>query len=162
MSLAQVRTAIVTRLAAVPDIGAVHAYERYAKDLAQLRKLYHSPSHGDVRGAWVRRVSTAETGNVFERTVEHVRWRLFLVRSLDDAGQSELGFEAVIEAVRGAFRPDDALGGLVDQCSVPAGGTSSGEAGIQVEDSGPAMFTGVLCHCARLSLNTIRYLESTP
>lgn len=162
MSLRLIRLAIVDKLATVPDVGRVYAYERYAKDMRQLAALYHSDEHNDVRGGWVRRLSTTESGNVFERTVEQVRWRLFLLRSLNDELESELAFDDTIEAVRDAFRPDDALGELVDQCSVPSGGTSSAEAGIQVEDSGPAMFAGVLCHCARLTLNTIRYMENAP
>ncbi|HRQ63885.1 MAG TPA: hypothetical protein PKZ76_03325 [Xanthomonadaceae bacterium] len=154
-SVPAIRAAIVAMLVSVPDIGVVHAYERYANDLPGLRQYYWSAPHNQVRGWYVRRPATSEQGNVFERSVEIVRWRIVGVMSLSDAAASELAFDALIESVRDAVRADETLGGVVDQCSLP-GGTE--EAGIQLDDAGPAMFGGMLCHVARLGLNTVRYL----
>lgn len=150
-----IRAAIVAVLTAVPNIGVVHAYERYASDLSGLRQHYWSAPHNQVRGWYVRRPMSTEQGNVFERSVEVIRWRVVGVMSLADASASELTFDALIESIRDAVRADETLGGAVDQCSLP-GGTE--EAGIQLDDCGPAMFAGVLCHVARLGLNTVRYL----
>lgn len=156
MSLATVRQAIVTRLSSVPDIGQVHAYPRYAHTLRDLALLYRSPSHGQLRGWSVARVATNEVGNVQARTVEICRWRILGVMALDDAGSSELAFDALIEAVRDAFARDETLAGTVAQCSDPEG---AGESGIQVDDVGPGKFADVLAHIARLSLLTVRYLD---
>jgi hypothetical protein len=79
--------------------------------------------------------------------------------SLDDAAASELVFDDLIESIRDAFAADETLGGTVAQCAVPDDGSGNGESGIQLDDTGPAMFAGVLCHVCRLGLNTIRYLE---
>lgn len=160
MSLADVRTALVARLRAVPDIGIVHDRERNASDLAKLKALYVSPAHNQVRGWYVRRVATSETGNLQALTVEQARWRIVGVMSLDDAAASELVFDGLIEQVRTAFAVDETLGGTVDQCSEP--GNSDGACGIQLDDAGPVMFGGVLCHACRLSLTTVRYLERSP
>lgn len=156
-TVADVRTAIVARLNAVADIGVVHAYERYSKDLAKLKQLYFSDDHGDVRGWFVRRPNTREFGNLQSRTIEVIRWRIQGVMALDDANASELTFDALIESVRNAFSQDETLGGRVDQCSEP--GNEDGESCIQLDDAGPVMFGGVLCHAARLGLTTVRYLE---
>lgn len=159
MSVAAIRTAIVARLASVADIGVVHDRERYAADHAGLKALYWSPTLGQLRGWHVRRQQTTETGELRQNSVEHVRWRLVGIMTFDDAASSELAFDALIERIRDAFRADDTLDGTVAQCSLPAAGGGSAESAIQLDDCGPAMFAGVLCHVARLSLNTIRYLE---
>lgn len=156
MSVANVRTAIVARLVSVPDIGVVQAYERYAADLAKLKQLYWSAPHNAVRGWYVRRPVTTETSNDLGRSVEQIRWRIVGVMALDDANASELVFDGLIEQIRNAFAQDETLGGTVDQCTVPG---ADGESCIQLDDAGPVMFGGVLCHACRLGLSTIRYLE---
>lgn len=159
MSIAAIRTAIVARLNAVADIGRVHNRERYAAALDQLKQLYYSAPHGQVRGWFVRREATSERNQIHDSAVEHTRWRITGFMAFDDSAASDLIFDALIESVRDAFRADDTLGGAVDQLSVPEAGGGSAETGIQLVDYGPAMFGGVLCHVARLELNTIRYLE---
>lgn len=157
MSIAAVRSAIVARLISVANIGVVHAYERYANDLARLKALYWSPTHNAVRGWYVRRPATSETGNIQARSVEQIRWRIVGLMSLDDAAASETTFDELIEAVRDAFADDETLGGTVDQCTDPE--NKAGESCIQLDDSGPVMFGGVLCHACRLGLTTVRYLD---
>jgi len=160
MSIAAVRTAIATRLSSVTDVGVVHAYERYGHDLARLKQLYWSAMHNQVRGWFVRRFATREAGNIQALTIEQARWRLVGVMSLDDASASELAFDALLERVRDAFSADETLGGTVDQCTDPD--SPHGESCIQIDDAGPVMFGGVLCHGARLRLTTTRYLNRTP
>jgi hypothetical protein len=158
VSVADIRAAIVARLNSVPNIGVVHPYERYAADVAKLKTLYGF--NGSVRGWFVRRPLTLEIGNIFSRTVEQIRWHIRGVMTLDDAAQSELVFDDLIESVRNAFAQDETLGGVVAQCSSP--GNEDGESGIQLDDAGPVMFGGVLSHSCRLGLLTVRYLERNP
>lgn len=162
MSVTAIRSAIVALLQAVPDIGTVHSYERYAKDLAKMRALYFSAAHGDVRGWHVRRRATSEVGLIRESAVEIIPWRIVGVMSINDEAASELAFDSLLEAIRDAVRADETLGGTVDQCSIPTDGGGTDQAGVQIDDTGPAMFGGVLCHVARLTLNTVRYLEPVP
>lgn len=159
MSVLLIRQAIVQVLGTVPNVGMVQPYERYAANLQQLKQFYWSATHNAVRGCYVRRLSAAITGRIDDE-VEHIRWRIVSLMAIDDDAQSELTFDALLDAKATAFRADDTLNDTVAQCTVPADGGGSGEAGLQLEDSGPAMFGGVLCHVARLSLNTIRYLEA--
>ena len=161
MTIAAVRTAIAARLSSVADIGVVHAYERYSTDLAGLKQLYWSAAHNQVRGWFIRRFQTRESGNIQAHTIEQARWRIVGVMSLVDAAVTELAFDALLERIRDAFAADETLGGTVDQCTDPD--SRQGEAYIQIDDAGPVMFGGVLCHGARLRLSTTRYLDrSTP
>jgi hypothetical protein len=156
--MADIRSAIVARLASVPGIGVVHACERYSADLARLKALY--VWHGAIRGWFVRRAQVTESGNRLAHTVETTRWHLRGFMALDDAAQSELIFDGVIESVRNAFAQDETLDGTVAQCSEP--GNEDGLSGIALDEAGPVMFGGVLCHACRLSLLTARYLERQP
>lgn len=152
MSARDIRAAIVAVLQTVPGIGRVQSYERYAKDMPGLKALY--ADNGLLLGWHVRRIGLAEQGKIQPRSVEYTRWRIQGVMAIDDGAASELVFDDLVEAIRDAFRANDTLQGTVAQCSLPDGSA----AGIQLDDAGPVMFAGVLCHGARLSLNTVRYL----
>ncbi|MEJ1353092.1 MAG: hypothetical protein RPU39_00185 [Candidatus Sedimenticola sp. (ex Thyasira tokunagai)] len=146
-----VRAAIVAKLEGVADIGKVHSYERYSKKLSHLTTLYKA-TDGRLKGWQVRRVNTKESSASLGRWTRTYRWKIRGLMALDDADQSELLFDALIERICSEFRTDDSLGGVVDSCIVGQ------EAGIQVEGSNPVMFAGVLCHSASLALNTRVYL----
>lgn len=149
MSLELIRYAITTKLAGL-DIGPVHSWERYAATNTGLLALY---STDGVLGGWyVRRVRTSESSPSLGRHVERIEWEIRGFLGLQDAVATELQFDAQIEAIRAAFRADETLGGVV------ASTVSDDAAGIQVEDSGPVMFAGVLAHAARLRLITITYI----
>lgn len=154
----EIRTAIANRLRSIPDVGVVQEYQRYAHDMKKLAALYVAAPHG-LRGWHVRRHATLEGDNIQGRTFEHIVWKLVFVMALEDAAQSELVFEDLLEAARDAFITNQTLDDTVDQCTLPG---EDGESGLQIEASGPAMFGGVLSHVAHLRLNTIRYLERTP
>ena len=162
MSAAAIRSAIKALMLTVPDVGVVHEYERYTTDIAGIRTQYLYAPLGQLRGWNIRRATVKEFGRLHNRSVEASRWQIRGFMALNDAIASELQMDALIEGLRDAFRSDDTLGGTVAQCSVPGPNGSSGEHALQVEDFGPVMFAGVLCHGVRLGLNTYRYLTATP
>ena len=141
----EIRNAIAEKIAAVPNIGRVHTFERFSASEKGFRALYESV--GRVLGWNVRRVAKKvrrENG----MWVHIHTWGIKGFSGIDDAAESELVFDRLVEAVGEAFRSDVNLGGIVES-------TEDGEtSGIQVEDSGPVMFSGVLCHSARLKLVT--------
>ena len=145
------RAAIVAALQSVPEIGVVHDRERYAANLASMKDLYWSAAHNQVRGWFVRRVGARETGVLPPIFLDVETWRIQGYLGWDDAVSSELQLEALVEAARDRFRVDSTLGGAVLRTGLLARGS---ERGLQLEDSGPVMFCGVLCHGARLSLTT--------
>lgn len=146
-TVGQIRDAIVAKMNGIAGIGRVHGFERYAKREADFVALFKSTDK--VLGWIVRRVATREISRIVGRSIVTHRWQIRGYMSLDDATQSEVAFDTLIEAVRDAFRADETLGGLIDD-TVADGDV----AGVQVDDSGPVFFGGVLCHGARLTLNT--------
>lgn len=147
MSLAAVRQAIIDTMTTVAGIGLVHGYERYTNSQKDFRALYEA--NGQVLGWFVRRVTTRELIDTSHRNREVVGWRIQGYMSLDDATGSEILFDTIIEALRAAFRIDETLGDVVDTTMV------DDKVGLQLDDSGPVMFAGILCHGVRLSLQTI-------
>lgn len=152
-SLASIRAAIVARLGAVANVGRVHDYQRYSANAAGFTALYGATIAGtaQIRGWWVSRVATRETSEARGRYVIVHTWRITGYMSLDDAAASEKTFDALLEAVRDAFRADDNLGGVVDATVIDEG------AGLQVDEQAPVIFAGVLCHAARCTLYTRHY-----
>lgn len=150
MSLETVRAAIVERLAAVPGIGRVHEYERFAASETAFRTLYsytgadHKPR---LLGWHVRRAANAERRDDYVHD-EVITWRIRGFMALEDESASEIAFDALIEAVRAAFRADHNLAGAC------ASTDYNDLAGLQLDESGPVMFAGVLCHGVTLTLYT--------
>lgn len=150
MTLSTVRAAVVATLEGVAGVGVVHDYERYGARLEELKALY--VTGGQLRGWYVRRTAGRESGPGKGRYALVDDWLLRGFMALDDSAATEKTFDGLIEAIRDAFRADETLGGAV------AGTNVDGRAGVQVTESIPVLFGGTLCHAARLSLSTRRYL----
>ena len=168
-SLGSIREAICRRIAAARagagpgnEHGTVHRYQRYASQESALRALYVS---SDVLHGWyVTRVGTLTVPDSagYVRTVH--RWRIVGLRALDDPAQlparrgapaSELLHDAVIESIRSAFLRDDTLGVDAEGCPYVETTTWEGRQGLQVDDSGPAMWCRALVHMTRCTLVTV-------
>jgi hypothetical protein len=151
-TLAQIRAAIKATLQGVAGVGQVHEYERYATREKEMRELFLDAGSGRLLGWVFYRERTSEQ----ELDIGEVRrlhtWRLYGFMGLDDASQTGLLFDDLVELVAGAFRADPTLGGLV--LATKDLNQSRGAMGLQVERIEPVMFGGVLCHRATLSLLT--------
>lgn len=148
---ATIRAAIVARLKTVAGIGAVFAFERYAKTDKDFRVIYAAGEQ--VLGWHVRRVARREAPANNEVLTT---WEIRGFMSLADEAESELALDALIDAICDAWRADPTLGGVViypkdDGMAVP-----------ELADAGPVMFTGTLCHSARLRLVTRTVAEFAP
>lgn len=153
-TLETARAAIVAKLAALA-VGVIHDHEPYAADVARLKALYLDPAAACLAGWFVQRTATREVRTAIGRSVEFVDWRIRGYRALSEADASELEFDARIETIRDAFRGDPTLGGAVADSS---NGEDEGPEGVQLEESGPVLFAGVLCHAATLRLTTMNVL----
>lgn len=155
MSAATHRAALVALIAAVPNVGRVHDYQRYAREDGPFRTHYvHTLPGGakQLRGWQVSRVGVAESLLGVGRGLMQHSWAIRGYLALDDAAATELVLDDLVEALRSAFRANPTLGGLT------TGEPIDGEEGIQMADAGPVMFCGVLCHSALLTLKTREYL----
>lgn len=150
--LERIRGAIVAKIKSVPGTGKVYPFERYAKTEKDFRALY-AGSGDQLLGFHVRRLTRRESAGV-EREIENT-WQIRGLLALSDAEQSEIKFDAVLEALCDAFRTDPRLGNLVARPDM------EDEAGLQLVESGPVLFSGVLCHSARFNFVT-RHYQDTP
>lgn len=145
------RAAVVATLAAVPQIGRVHAFERFATAQADLKALYYSDAHSQLRGWFVRRVRLYKTGVIKPRYIEVEQFQIRGFMAWDDANASEITMSNLIDAVDQAFYADPTLGGAVTKQGALSAGSDQG---IRLDDFGPVLLAGVLCHGARMSLTT--------
>jgi hypothetical protein len=156
MSVATHRAAIVALWAAVPEIGTVHDEEQYARQEQRFRELFvwqpDPDLPGQVRGWFVRRMRTRESQLGIGRWHNVHSWELRGFMSLDTEAGTGKTFDDLIEAGRRAYRADESLGGAAE--IGPLGSSS----GMQLTDSRPVVFSGVLCHGATLSFDTHEYL----
>ncbi|MBE0627981.1 MAG: hypothetical protein IH603_00015 [Burkholderia vietnamiensis] len=145
-----IRAAIKAKIAAVADIGVVNDYERYSKNQSELQAQYVATIAGSkqLRGWNIRRKTTKETSPATGSYAVTHAWDLRGYMALDDSAESEKTFDGLIEALRDAFRTDENLGGLISSTVI------EDAAGVQVIESVPVLFAGVLCHSARLRLFT--------
>lgn len=146
----EIRTAIAGVMETVDDIGVVHERERYLKRAADLEALFLSD--GRIRGWVIRLATTRRTRPTLGRYIVTHRWQIRGYMGFDDADESELLFDDLVEGLQAAFKADETLGGTVAATVLP-----DDLAGLQRDDSGPVMFSGVLCHSARLNLATQHY-----
>lgn len=151
-----IRDAIVTTLAAIPDIGKVHGYQRYSARAKDLVDVY--AYKGQLRGWFVRRFSVVDKDVSLGSRRETTHWYIRGYMAIDDANQSELAFDALLDAIRAAFRAEwlpTNLGSTVIHRIY------NEQMDISIDETGPVMFAGVLCHSARCSLiiwNHVTYL----
>ena len=85
-----------------------------------------------------------------ERWSVLTQWRIRGFMALSDAAGTEKTFDDLIDAAADAFRADPTLGGVVFSTLNP----QSDETGLQLVQSRPVLFAGVLCHSAELNLYT--------
>lgn len=146
----RIRAALMTLLQTVPGIGRVHNYERFSKSPQDFQKLYQDGN--DILGWYVRRQSYRELPFTSTRNRVRTRWVLQGFAGLVDGKATELAFDNLIDAIAEAVRARPVLYDAEGKglCHTV---TDDG-AGLQLEESGPVMFAGVLCHGARFGLTT--------
>jgi len=154
----RIRTALLELLRAVPGIGHVHAYERFSKTPQGFQALYQQ---GDVILGWyVHRQSWRELPFSSLQNRVRTRWVIQGFASLLDANETELAFDTLIDAVARAVRKRPVLFDAQENALCHT--VQDDGAGLQLEESGPVMFAGVLCHAAKFSLGTEHMEEIEP
>jgi hypothetical protein len=156
--LSIIRAVLTAQMAGVPDIGQVHDRERFHKNEASFRALYVTTPAGkpeQLRGWWLARTATQEVtvSNCTVMNVHTWQWRGYM--AFADEQATALEFDELIETYRALVRQNPTLGGVCEQNPMDGGSDADG---VQVLDSGPVMFCGVLCHSALLELKTWSYL----
>lgn len=146
-----VRAAIVAKLSGITGIGVVHSYQRYASRSKQMADLYSV--NGQLHGWYVRRLAQKDGLGPGQLVTEDTKWLIRGYMAVDDAAQSELVFDGLVDLVRVAFRINSVL---EDPLMTPEPFTTrvENQSGATLEDSQPVLFCDVLCHSAKLILIT--------
>jgi hypothetical protein len=146
----RIRAALVALLQTVPGIGVVHNYERFSKAPKDFQALYQQGQN--IRGFYVRRQSYRELPYSSTRNKVRTRWTVRGFASLVDADATELAFDRLLDDMAALVRAKPVLFDTKDNelCHTV---TDDGAA-LQLIESGPVMFAGVLCHGAAFSLTT--------
>lgn len=155
MSVASQRAAIVALIQGVANIGLVHAEQPFARTEVAFRALYlwaDGVGGHQVRGWYVRRVRTAERELSVGRVQNTHTWQIKGFMALADEA-SALVFEALVEALRKAWRLDPSLAGALAPGPMEP-------SGLQLTDNTPVILAGVLCHSATLAATTYEYLNA--
>lgn len=112
MSWTAIRDQVQSTLAGVAGIGQVHNYQRYVTDRTAFESLFVS---GGVINAWLHtRRGTEGLRQTNRDTVRRHTWEILGYYGLNDSAQSELTFQALLEAIEAAFRTDVSLGGTAE------------------------------------------------
>lgn len=155
VTLEQIRVAIRDRMQTVANVGVIHGYERYAKVEADFAALYTVSTgnvKSDLRGWFIRRVTTRDYEYLRTHTRTEIDWQVRGFMALVDKNASEIAMDDLIEKMRAAFARDLTLGGLVEDQRA-----EGQPRGLQLAESGPFMFAGYLCHGVRLDLMTTHF-----
>jgi hypothetical protein len=139
-----IRDAIYTVVNAVSGVGLGHKYEVYYQTASDIISAYRSG--GTYAGFHIRRIARQESelGNRWKDVTD--TWEVRILRSIVDAGESEIAFDTMLDSLCDALRAAPAL-------DVPGGGVViQGELNLT---SSPQLFAnGVACHFAVVSFNT--------
>ncbi|WP_322994051.1 hypothetical protein [Castellaniella sp.] len=146
MSATAIRAALVALLAGIPDIGRVHAYERFSGTDKGFQELYRLDT-GRVQGWRISRMASGSRLLASGRTLTTSPWAVVGMLALLDAEQSEIVAGDLADAIIAMERADPTLGGIV------RGHPVDGAAGMQLLAIEPVMFAGVLCHKVSLQLD---------
>ncbi|MDF1622520.1 MAG: hypothetical protein P1V33_03500 [Pseudohongiella nitratireducens] len=142
-----IRAAIVAVLETVPGIGKIHPREKYSRTTKKLAEFYITDEV--LAGGFIRRVAfkrvSPDGGYTF---VVYTTWDIHFFRGFQEAEDSELDFDALIDAMDRAFVLDQTLGETIDSI------VGEEQSALQLVSSQPAMFAGYLTHYARLRLIT--------
>lgn len=146
MNYEAIRDAIKARLDDITDIGKIEPSERYAKSHRDLKVFY---AVGDlIKGGFIRRTGFISKSPDDYTYIEKSSWEIHYMHSWVDPDSGD-AFELMLDLIAREFEQDVTLGGVVQT-------TKEGDqAAIQLLNSGPAMFAGILVHNATMSLKTL-------
>jgi len=141
MSEAVCRQNVFEIVSAVPNVGVVHDYERWAADWNKFIELFRDPATSTIRGWEICR--TAMPSETISN-IEESRTHGFVVKGymgVNDSAATEKTFNGLIDAICNAFKGNHTLFGTC---------TDAGPMSAEVIDT--RMFGAVLCHYAELKI----------
>ena len=157
-----IRAAIAARMLTVPGLGVLHLYERYRFKEADFAALFmwqppvlDAPK--ELRGWFIRRVARRVMEESHTSDLVSTDWQMRGFMAIRDGMASEIEMDAVTDGIIGTIRADLTLGGLLD--GLPPAPRS---VGVQMVESAPFKFAGVVSHGVRLAWTTFHMEFDAP
>lgn len=148
MTVETQRAALETILLAVTGIGTVLDFAHALQEEADLIGLFGSP----VLGCQYDRESTTEAPGVSRQNDASHTWLIQVVADIDEANQSGITFQTLVEAIREALRTHPTLSGTAEETSGPP----------QARMVGHRDFSGYLVHYAEITFTAVEVVSYTP
>ncbi len=146
----EIVTDIKAKMDAVTDVGVVHKYYRWNKGWKEFIEYFtYTPTNQpkQIRGWEITRISGAEhKRGVYFR---HYKFRLSGYMSLQDASETDIEFQGLIDEVCNAFRNVEDQGGATWYYM---DGDNETDSSPQIPVIKPKMFGNVLCHTTEIIL----------
>ena len=150
MSEALIRQQIYAILAAVPNVGVVHDYERWTADWAKFLELFKDPAGGRILGWEITRVSysSIKLSKIQEQVTHEFKIQGYM--GMKDADRTDVLFNAIIDgAIAPAFRGNHDLNGACSETGA-----------LRAETIDNRSFGSVLCHYADLRLTATEIVRA--
>lgn len=144
---------ITSRLAAVPNVGRVHHYQRNLTALETVKTEFFDHNLGRIAAWTVSRESFTDTQSSNIENTRVSTWVLRGYMSVEDSQATEVLFQQVIDHIGAAFRPQDDLGDTVELIQ-PVQARTIGYTMLGKPDS------GILCHSAELVLQVQEFYQN--
>jgi hypothetical protein len=141
MSESAVRQKVFEIISAVPNVGKVYNYERWAVDWNKFINLFKDTASSRILGWEICRGGMqSQKIDVIEESRTH-GFKAKGYMAVNDAQASDIEFNAIIEAICNAFKGNHTLGGTC---------LDAGPVAVPIIE--PRMFGSVLCHYAELNI----------
>ena len=144
---------ITSRLAAVPNVGRVHHYQRNLNALETVKAEFFDHNLGRIAAWTCSRESFTDTQSSNIENTRVSTWVLRGYMSVEDSQATEVLFQQVIDNICEAFRPQDDLGDTVELIQ-PVQARTIGYSMLGKPDS------GILCHSAELVLQVQEFYQN--
>jgi len=139
VGLTEIAAQVKTILEGVEGIGPVHDFERFSTNWDEFLRQFQDEA-GRINGCMFSRKATAAERDTMPTLLRSHKFVIRCIYGLKDSEGSERTFQALLEAIQGAFDSNHTLNGTV---------RDSGPAQIDLVEN--RMFGKVLCHWGEIS-----------
>lgn len=144
MALTDIRNELKLLLEAVAGMGPVHSFERWNNDWTKFLAHFQDETTGRINGCMFSRKATPAERDNYPTIARRHKFIIRIFCSLQDATESELAFQDLLEAIQNKLDTSGTLNETV---------LDSGPAQIDIAEA--RMYGTVLCHYGEISFEAM-------
>lgn len=150
-----VRADIVSRLASIPDIGRVHAFQRFPRRKSKLNDDYVT-DNCVLLGWHLTRIKVTEVSHGQKLNIRTTIWHITGYMAISEDNTSELVFDGLIDAISDKFRAWLSSDG---KRTIDYRGEAGEQIGVALLEHYPCLFADTECHKAVLGLLARQFIN---